>query len=79
MTHLFVVWKTLPADVMTFFALHPILDEKVEICGRDDLFFGLHPILGGKWDICGRDDLFCAVHPILSGQLDICGRGYLVF
>ena len=43
-----------------FFALHPILGGKLDICERDDLFFALHPILGGKLDIILRtyDDLF---------------------
>ena len=44
---------------MTFFwALHSILGENLNICGRNDLFFSLHLILGGNLDIRGRDDLF---------------------
>ena len=32
-----------------FFAIHPILGGKLDICGRDNLFFALHPILGENW------------------------------
>ena len=50
------IWTS--ADVMTFFALHLILDGNLDICGHDDLFFALHLVLDGSLDICGRDDFF---------------------
>ena len=55
-----VVWKTLPADVMTFFFLLFTRFWAENWTSTNVMTFSvvLHRIWGGKLDICKRDDFF---------------------